>query len=178
MKKVAMFIVMLLAVACSTVKIPMEKTTVYVKSDIPEKHKLVSDKTVTFFESQGVNSMQEFWPSVMFKAPGLKNAGFDFNVENTDLNWAMSRPPEGAFDTVELTDSIATPAYTAIVWKVGSKHPAYSDYEPEFKFTSVRVKRDSLYITAENMSDFKDSITPQFIAQKLSELEFTVQPKN
>lgn len=173
-----MIIVIVFAIGCSTVKIPVGEQTVIVKSHIPEKHRLVPDKPITFMESPGAQSTQEFWPDIVFTEPGLKNAGFDFNVETTNINWAISDPGLGAYDKIEAIDSINTSAYSAMVWKVGSSHPAFAEYEHEFKFISVRLKQGDFYITAENISNFKDSITPQFVAQKLSELEFTVKPKN
>lgn len=180
MRKLAVVIVMLvLAISgCTSVKVPLGGNVyndylIKIRSYIPEKH---SVKTSVFKQNGGVRGFNFKGAYVAFKSPAFKNAGFGFDFSSTD-RFATENEPAAA-DTFVLLDSIITPQYRARVWKITSSHPAYSNFEKEFKAMDVYIKRDSLYISVGNTSDFKDNITPEFIAQKLSEMEFEIVPKN
>lgn len=149
----------------------VDNSTVFVKSNIPEKHKLKKDRFVQkhLFDVTCLD--------ISFKDSTLANAGIYVNFSEKD-NYDKGNDVYVDSQDYKLLDSLTVGSYMAKVWSASSQNPAFKYYDKDFKVIYVWTATQGIYMQVANISNFRDNITPQFIIQKLTELEFTVKPKN
>jgi len=170
MKKPVLLILCLILISCSSVKINAVGKTIVVNSGIEEKVSLVK---AVFKQSNRGLLFNENSLLVVFKNVDLRRNNFEVSFVNYDNSGSNSFLL--GFDSAKKLNSFVFNDYDVEIYDVTSKLIQFQDFKENFKYIVIKRKENDLLIVSENVSDFEDNVSGEFLLAKFNELKFRVK---